>query len=90
MTVPMANPPKQYQELKRVCTPMEGKGKPKVVVILSGWNAEAGCLRASVATFYKYCDASEKTRNRVKAVLASRGRGRSGLDDEYKTARVRF
>lgn len=90
--VPMSNQPNQYQEIKRVCTPLEGKPQPIIHHFLTGWNAEKGCLRGSMPVYREYCDIPEASSKGLAVAL----RGGKAIDPEeaadaiHKPHRISF
>jgi len=90
--VPMSNPPNQYQEIKRVCTPLEGKPQPIVHHLMTGWSAERGCLRGSMPVYKQYCDIKDSTKGALSTALASSRPidPEEAADAQHKPHRIRF
>jgi superfamily II DNA or RNA helicase len=63
VVVPISNPPKQYQELTRIATPLEGKPTPIIRHFVSKWGAETGCLRTCMKVYRQHCSVSRMTEN---------------------------
>lgn len=92
VVVPMNNTPNQYQEIKRVCTPLEGKPQPIVHHFMTGWGAERGCLRGSMKVYREYCDIPDHTKKALSVALSG-GRQvdpEEAADAAYKPHRIRF
>lgn len=83
--VPLSNEPNHYQEVMRIGTEMEGKPTPEIYHFVSGWGAEAGCLRTCLRVYEEHCEVDKSSR-RVIGELLSRSGKRSDSSEEYLAA----
>lgn len=84
VVIPQSNPPKQYQELSRIATPMPGKPTPIIRHWISKWGAEIGCLRTCMQVYRKHCTISRSTEMVYRNLTDNRpGYGKQG---QYKRA----
>lgn len=83
VVTPISNPPKLYQELKRISTPLENKPKPILRHWLSGWGPETGCLRTCVKSYHQHCDIPKVTEEELAKALYGRSRSVGGQRNPF-------
>jgi len=86
--MPISNPPNFEQEIRRICTPMEGKPKPYIRFFIDDLSLSKGCFRTCLQTFRKEgIRFTEKTKHLIPYYCGSRQRSSSD-DEEYKPKRT--
>lgn len=82
--VPISNPPNYYQEVLRVCTPMEGKPDPIIRIFVDEMGISTGCFRTCYTKTFLPLKfrISEKQREIARTILGGMKGGHVDEEDD--------